>query len=158
MRTISTPQELTALKLECVSRVKWYVDYCKTKLGIYMPYPKVVFGLKGTTAGYAMYHSHLINFQPSLLADNIDTFLEQTVGHEVGHLAAFRKFGGQIKPHGKEWTSVMWGMHLPAKRCHNYETDGVASRLGTVRNNVAPIQATHGVVNTFGMGKVVMLD
>ena len=157
-RIISTPQEFNDLKVECIEKVKWYVDYCRTKLGIHMPYPKVFFNLKGTTAGYAYYGEHKICFQPTLMFHNADEFLQQTVGHEVGHLAAFRKYGPRIKPHGKEWTAVMWGMHLPAKRCHNYEVNGVETRLGKLSNHAKPIQAQYGVVTSFGMGKVVELD
>lgn len=36
-----------------------------------------------------------------------------TLVHEIAHLAAFRKYGYQIKPHGKEWKRTFQQLMLP---------------------------------------------
>lgn len=140
-RTISTPQEWTDLKLECAKQVKFYVDLANRKLNLSMPYPWVEFGLKGTTAGRAWYRGKYekpkIQFQPTLLLENPETFLTQTAGHEVAHLAAhFRHANKEIDPHGMEWRSVMWTLGLPANRCHNYDTSNVSTRSTSIRRPV----------------------
>jgi predicted SprT family Zn-dependent metalloprotease len=160
MRLIETPADFAELMKECQSQVKWYVDYAKDRCGLYMPYPKVLFSLKGTTAGRAFYHEHTIKFNPTLLRENPDTFLEQTTGHEVSHLVAFRLNNEKIDPHGREWRVVMLKMGLPPNRCHNYDTSRVPSKLGRVANNRP--QTTYvsnlGAVKTFGIGKMTELD
>jgi len=158
MRNIETPADLLALKVECIKQVKWYVNKCADKLGIIMPVPQVVFALKGTTAGRAYYQKNLISFSPSLLYANADHFLEQTVGHEVAHLAAFRKHGSIIKPHGTHWQAVMWGLGLPATRCHNYDISGVPTQLGKVANKVIPIKIDGGIVRATTFGKVTEFE
>ncbi len=35
-----------------------------------------------------------------------------TLIHEIAHLVAFEKFGRVIKPHGKEWKSVMRNLKI----------------------------------------------
>lgn len=134
MRTITTPAEFLDLQRECIRQVTYYVEIARKKLGITFPTPRVLFGLQGTTAGRAYFPDNKINFQPTLLRENADHFVQQTVGHEVGHLAAYFKYGMTIKPHGHEWASVMWHLGLPATRCHNYDVSNVATRVGKIHN------------------------
>jgi SprT protein len=114
--------------VECLAAVDYYLDLLQTKAGIYLPRPRVKFELRGTVAGRAYYSKNLIQFNPILLDENPEHFVKQTVGHEVAHLAAFVKHGGQIRPHGSEWSRVMWALGLPAKRCHNYDISTVTGR------------------------------
>lgn len=115
--------------VECMEQVRFYVDELRTKAGIIMPMPIIKFDLRGTTAGRAWGgKKHLIQFNPILLDENPEDFIRQTVGHEVAHLGAFVKHGCGIKPHGQEWSHVMWALRLPAKRCHNYDTSTVTGR------------------------------
>jgi SprT protein len=124
---ITDPQSFLILQKRCIEKVRFYVDKANAKLNIRMPMPKVRFGIEGTTAGRAYYREHLVTFNPTLFAENVEHFLIQTVGHEVGHLAAFRWKGPGIRPHGEEWANVMWYLGLPATRCHNYEVGNVPS-------------------------------
>jgi SprT protein len=140
MRTIESPQEFVQLQRECIAQVKHYVDLANRKLKLSLLYPVIEFSLKGTTAGRAWWPANKIQFSPTLLRENPDTFLQQTVGHEVGHLAAhLRHRNERIDPHGDEWRNVMWTMGLPATRCHNYDTSNVPTRAGrTSRKIVLP--------------------
>lgn len=157
MREINTPYELTQLKLECIERVNSWVDLVRSKLKILMPYPKVIFGLEGTTAGRAYWPDYKISFQPVLLRHNVEDFLKQTAGHEVAHLAAHCKHGAYIDPHGNEWRNVMWGLGLPANRCHNYDT-GVIRGKANKRIKIRAAEIQEGTMTPFDMGKVVELE
>jgi predicted SprT family Zn-dependent metalloprotease len=127
-------------KREAIRRTREAVDIVNTKLGLRMAYPEVRFALRGTTAGRAWYREHLIEYNPTLLHENVEDFLRQTVRHEVAHLAARNKFGAQIKPHGKEWANCCWYLQIPAKRCHNYDVGGVPTRAQ--HNNGSRIKRT----------------
>ena len=160
----TTPAEFEKLKLECIKRVKQYVDRGNVKLGTTLNYPKVSFDLRGTTAGKAFYQTNEVKFQPTLLFENPETFIEQTAGHEVGHLLARFKFRDRgIDPHGSEWQSVMWYLGLPATRCHNYDTSNVSTKIGQprqtiVRPNRTPFRVSGGMARTDGGITIVELD
>lgn len=96
---------------------------------ISLPQASLDFSLRGRCAGQAKVErkgtTHLrINLQ--LLAENLDDYLSQTIGHEVAHLVVnwlARKKRLQPRPHGTEWQSVMRDCFgLEPKRCHSYQT------------------------------------
>lgn len=116
--------------VECIDKVYYYVSQLQTKAGIILPRPRITFHLRGTVAGYAHYKENRINFNPILLDQNPEDFIQQTVGHEVAHLGAFVKYGGRIQPHGPEWARVMFYLGLPPKRCHNYDVTVASGRAG----------------------------
>lgn len=100
----------------------------RAKLGIVMPMPRITFNLRGTTAGKAYIRENRIDFNPVLLHENLEDFLNRTPWHEVAHLISFRQSGNLIKPHGVEWQRVMWAFSKPATRCHAYDTSAVTGR------------------------------
>lgn len=153
-RTIQTPLENAALQRECIERVHHYVDLAKTKLGVYLPYPRVQFDIRGTTAGTAYAGKNLIRFSPTLLRENIEDFLVNTTGHEVAHLIARAKFGA-IDPHGNEWKRVMWAFGLRASRCHSYDVSNVPTMAGRVRREHVVKRNNDGSVSRLGSGAIV---
>ena len=156
---INCPADFLELQKTCIERVKFYVKLANEKLSIHMQIPKITFALRGTTAGRAHYYKNLIEFQPTLLRENPDDFITSTAGHEVGHLAAFLKFGGKIKPHGDEWKRCMWTLGLPANRCHNYD---VSSVTGNKRNNSnkppVVIKTDSGIIHYNKGAKIISFD
>lgn len=100
----------------------------RAKLGIIMPLPRITFHLRGTTAGKAYIKENRIDLNPVLLHENLQRFLERTPWHEAAHLISFRKYGMDIRPHGVEWSHVMWAFQKPATRCHSYDTSTVTGR------------------------------
>ncbi len=117
-----------------------------------LPMPYIRLDLTGSTAGQAWPQKHLLRFNPTLLRENRDDFLRQTVAHEVAHLLAYELYGSGIRPHGRQWQSIMTAVFgLPALRCHNYDTsrstrkewlyhcrcDGKVIPMSTVRHNRA---------------------
>jgi len=156
-RIIETPAQFADLQKECIEQVRFYIAKANDKLSIHLPMPKIVFSIKGTTAGRAWIGRNVIEFNPILLRDNVEDFLHRTPGHEVGHLAAHARFGDDIKAHGHEWQKVMWMLGLPATRCHNYDMTNVVGPGQVPRrrptNNV--IKTQDGIVRTVGVAKII---
>jgi len=137
-RIITTPAEFIELQKECLVKVRFYVDLANQKLDLCLKYPQVKFSLRGTTAGKADIGANELLFSPTLLRENPDHFIQQTVGHEVAHLISHLKWGWDIDPHGIEWKRVMWAFDLPALRCHSYDTSNVPTRATSIRRRPRP--------------------
>ena len=91
--------------------------------------PIVKLDLKGLSAGTATPQKNLLRFNKELFISNQPHFLMHTVPHEVAHLIAYQVYGVKIKPHGKEWQSIMTLVYaLPANRCHHYSVPKKTSR------------------------------
>ena len=88
----------------------------------------ITFDLRGKCAG--MYRrkgkEKCIRFNPWLFAKDYKHSIEQTIPHEVAHyitdsLWSFRK----VKPHGKEWKSVMLDFGVSPEVTGNFDLTGV---------------------------------
>jgi SprT protein len=118
---LSLMQAVNAKVSECLAKAE-------LKYGKSFPFPTVRYTLTGVVAGRAYYYQHKIDLNATLLAENQQDFINRTVPHEVAHLIAYRVYGDKIRPHGKEWASVMQTFGLEASRCHSY--DVTRSRRG----------------------------
>jgi SprT protein len=91
----------------------------------------VLFDLPGRTAG--MYkikrNKKMIRYNPWLFAKNFNEHLESTVPHEVAHYISDEIYGlDKIRPHGKEWQSVMAHFNADASVTGDYDLEGVPQR------------------------------
>ena len=84
------------------------------------------FKLKGRVAGKAWYSGRRLSFNLLLAKDNLLSFLNETVPHEVAHLYQM-KMNPDSKPHGQEWKYIMNLGGYDARRCHNYDMQSVKS-------------------------------
>ena len=84
--------------------------------------PLVSYDLRGRSAGQALQVKNLVRFNRTLLLENQESFLFQTVGHELAHILCWQVYGHRVRPHGKEWRQVMAVLGLPPNRCHTYDT------------------------------------
>lgn len=112
----------------CIQEIIKAYEIARNKLGLVLDFPTIKWDLRGTVAGRAYYHQNLIQLNRILLRDNVERFIARTPWHEAAHLIAFRKHGGGIDPHGKEWSHIMWAFSKPATRCHTYDTTSVGGR------------------------------
>lgn len=85
------------------------------------------FDLTGNAAGMLVRSlkqgTYVIRYNRILLEAHPEHLLNQTAHHEVSHLCAYQLFGPGIKPHGKEWQSVMRDVFgLKPDRCHSLDT------------------------------------
>lgn len=94
-----------------------------------LPHAELDFSLRGRCAGQARVAANgqtSIRLNRSLLQDNLDDFLAQTIPHEVAHLVVnwqARRHRQRPRPHGVEWQSVMRDCFgLSPERCHSYRT------------------------------------
>lgn len=92
------------------------------------PRPLVQFSLRGKSAGTAHLQLNKLRFNPVLLQENAQSFMDDVVPHEVSHLICFQLYG-RVRPHGKQWQSIM--LHVfgrPPKTTHQLNTQSVQGR------------------------------
>jgi SprT protein len=73
-----------------------------------LPKPKVWFDLRGASAGQAHLGRGGLRLNPVLLGENRQAFFDEVIPHEMAHWLVFHlKNGPRLKPHGREWKTVM---------------------------------------------------
>lgn len=121
-----------ALKLACKQRIA----ECTARYnaaGTRLPMPTVSFDLKGKTAGKAFLERNHVQLNAVLLTENAEEFIEQTVGHEVAHLATHARYGHKAQAHGAEWKQMMRLIGLEPHRCHSFDTSNSAVSKASFR-------------------------
>ena len=91
----------------------------------------ISFDLKGRAAGmYRTHNNHRsIRYNPYLFAKYYDDNLTTTVAHEVAHYISDVLFGlRNIKPHGKEWRSIMRDFNISPQATGRYDLSGIPVR------------------------------
>lgn len=87
-----------------------------------LPVPEVRFDLRGRSAGQAIYARRsrvcAIRINAALLASHPREMLDETVPHEVAHVAIYRLYGNRVRPHGPEWKALMRAFGLDPSPCH----------------------------------------
>ncbi|HYF60618.1 MAG TPA: SprT-like domain-containing protein [Burkholderiaceae bacterium] len=109
------------LRTACLSRLAQLVDLLNAQ-GFGLEPPTVSFDLRGQAAGRAWSARHHIQLNPVLLEENPEAFVREVVGHELAHLAAARRHGPLIRPHGPQWQETMRLIGLAPRRCHPFDT------------------------------------
>lgn len=86
-------------------------------------YPKISFHLRGKSAGTAHLQRWELRFNPILLAENGQAFIDEVVPHEYAHLLVYA-LAGDVAPHGAEWRWMMEEiLAVPANRTHQFPTE-----------------------------------
>lgn len=95
----------------------------------------IVFNLKGRAAGmYRVQGKHSffgqykreIRYNPYIFSKYFDDNFNTTIPHEVAHYVSDIIYGlKNIKPHGKEWKSVMQAFNADASVTANYDLSGI---------------------------------
>lgn len=95
-----------------------------------LPAPRVWFDLKGASAGQAHLGKGGLRFNPVLLAGNRSAFFDEVIPHEMAHWLVFHLANGpRLKPHGREWQSVMRDLFgLAPKVTHQFDIQQAQSR------------------------------
>ena len=91
----------------------------------------VLFDLTGRAAG--MYRikagQRVIRYNPYVFSKYFDDNFSDTIPHEVAHYVTDILFGlKRIRPHGREWKSVMQIFGVAANRTANYDLSGLPMR------------------------------
>ncbi len=96
-----------------------------------LPAPRVWFDLRGASAGQAHLGRGGLRFNPVLLAENRAAFFSDVIPHEMAHWLVFHlENGPRLKPHGREWQTVMRDLYALTPR--------VTHRLDVSRARSAP--------------------
>jgi SprT protein len=128
------PQQLIIQKVEqCINHASSYFEQ-NFRL------PKISFNQRGKIAGCARLQTNELRFNPVLLSDNIDAFLEEVVPHEVCHLLAYKLFG-KVRPHGKEWQNLMLELFgVKGQTYHQMDVTKVKGKSYSYRCGCGPIE------------------
>jgi len=136
---------LTEMKSAVEDKVVDMMAKFEEEVGSACKYPvklprDINFTVKGKTAGkayfdYAVGEGHL-DFNPVIMEDNWERFIERTVPHEVAHYCVSLYVGyltsrnGRRICHGKDWKGMMRYFGISdSTRCHSYDTSRVKTRV-----------------------------
>jgi len=89
-----------------------------------MPEVEVLFDLQGQAAGMVKIMRRgeiLVRYNPTLLNENGDHFLSQTIPHEIAHVVVHTLNRSRVRPHGPEWQQIMHFFGAKTQRCHSYK-------------------------------------
>ena len=91
----------------------------------------VMFDLKGRAAG--MYKidkgKRMIRFNPYHFSKYPEENYRETIPHEVAHYIVDQLYGMRnVRPHGKEWQSLMLNFGVEPKRTFSYSLDGIPTK------------------------------
>lgn len=118
----------SALQQQILDKVESDYQHAERHFNRQFPRPIVQFSLRGKSAGTAHLQSNRLRFNPVLLAENPHVFLSEVVPHEISHLLCFQLFG-RVKPHGKEWQSIMLSTFKVApKTTHQLNVQSVSGQ------------------------------
>ncbi len=118
-----------------IARTGELLSQAAVDLGVRVKSLEIRFDLRGRAAGQARCGAPhgirgpwTIRYNPVLLRENPDSFLAETIPHEVAHVVAFKRHGHRIRPHGPEWRAIMEQFGAAPERCHRYDLSRVPRR------------------------------
>ncbi|WP_243637402.1 SprT family zinc-dependent metalloprotease [Parashewanella curva] len=112
---------LKALLEQTLHQVELCYQQAEQELQRSFPRPEISFKLRGRSAGMAHLHLNKLRFNQQMLQDNGAAFINEVVPHEVCHLLCHHLYG-RVKPHGKEWQSLMLGLYQQQpKTTHSFD-------------------------------------
>lgn len=89
-----------------------------------LPRPRVWLDIRGKCAGQAHFGRGGLRFNPVLLAENRMAYFVEVIPHEMAHWLVHHLEGGdRVRPHGREWCSVMRQLYgLAPQVTHRFDT------------------------------------
>lgn len=112
-----------------VNKIKETVDKLNSIYHFAMIYPHYDWEVSGTSAGVARYKTMSVHFNKKLALTNWVDFINNTIPHEVCHVAVWHWAEFMKKPfpkaHGATWKLMMWEVGAQAKRTHDYDVSEV---------------------------------
>lgn len=123
-----------------IQKVEECINHASSYFAQNFKLPKIHFNQRGKIAGCARLQLNELRFNPILLSDNLDAFLQEVVPHEVCHLLAYKLFG-KVRPHGKEWQSLMLKLfNLKGQTYHQMDVTKVKGKSFIYRCECGPIE------------------
>ncbi|WP_217706589.1 SprT family zinc-dependent metalloprotease [Salinivibrio sp. EAGSL] len=123
-------------------RVHACIDSANLQFGLHLVYPQVGFTLRGRAAGTAHPTEWRLRFNPVLLQQDAEAFLQEVIPHEVCHLVTFALYG-RVKPHGPEWRDLMINLfNAPANTTHRLDITAVQGKTFSYQCRCGPVALT----------------
>ncbi|WOT05595.1 SprT family zinc-dependent metalloprotease [Shewanella youngdeokensis] len=117
-----------ALQQSVATQVERCYQMAETKMARPFPRPEINFKLRGKSAGTAHLQLNKLRFNPLLLADNHQAFIDDVVPHEICHLLSFQLYG-RVKPHGAEWQYLMRHLYgCQPRTTHSFNVQAVQGK------------------------------
>lgn len=131
---------LPPIQQRLLERIETCYQLAEAKLNRRFQRPITQFSLRGKSAGTAHLQQNRLRFNPILLNENSEAFMQEVVPHEICHLLCFQLFG-KTKPHGKEWQSLMISVFaLNPRTTHSFNVASVTGREVDYRCACGPIK------------------
>lgn len=123
--------------------VQRYIELANRAYNKKFSMPRIAYNVRGGTAGTANAGQWIVRFNPVLLNENVQYFIEDTIPHEVAHLIdhavhPFKNMGRRKgSSHGATWKAVMrtFGIDNPT-RCHRLNTVSSRVKYKTIRRHI----------------------
>jgi SprT protein len=126
---MSTVKPITSSQQQqLVARVSQLLLQCEQQFNRPFKMIDIYFDLSGrTSAMYVVRNTHkYFRFNPYIFAKYFNDGLASTVPHEVAHYVTDILFGiKNIRPHGKQWRSVMHTLGVEPRVTGDYDLSGV---------------------------------
>lgn len=120
-----------SLQKQVTTETHYYLKMAADYYQQAFPQIPVLFDLKGRVVGmYRVKNSQrVIRYNPYVFAKYFDDNFNETIAHEAAHYVTDMLFGiRNIRPHGREWKSVMQVFGVAATRTANYDLTGLPAR------------------------------
>jgi hypothetical protein len=75
-----------------------------------------------TSIGQAHLHQGRVELNPLLLTEHPEEFID-TLVHELAHLVVFWRYGSGVRPHGREFLTLMRAVNLSGKATHELDVE-----------------------------------
>lgn len=108
-----------------------YIRLAEKKLQQAFPIIPVYFDLKGRAAGMYKVQAgqRQLRFNPYLFSRYYEENFNNTVPHEVAHYLVDMIYGiKNVRPHGKEWKTMMHLLGAEPQRTHQFDLQGIPQR------------------------------
>lgn len=119
------------LRASAITRLQLCLQQAEAHFGRHFGNPEVCWDLRGRAAGQVRFPTSgtpVIRFNLQLLAGNGDAFIDRTIPHEAAHVVVHHLYGNRVRPHGREWQSIMALFGADASRCHNFDVSRLPAR------------------------------
>ncbi|MCL2912440.1 SprT family zinc-dependent metalloprotease [Shewanella corallii] len=139
----SAPKAATQLQQQLLERCEACFHQAEQRLKRKFPRPAISFALRGKSAGTAHLQQNRLRFNPVLLKENPEAFLQEVVPHEIAHLLCFQLYGAgkAIKPHGKEWQAIMLQVFdLTPRASHSFDISSVRGKTYAYQCQCGPVE------------------
>ncbi|KMV28449.1 SprT family zinc-dependent metalloprotease [Photobacterium swingsii] len=145
---------MSSLQSQVIAKVESCISHANQRLQKRFAMPTVSFRQGGKIAGSARLQGWEVRFNPVLLKENPQAFLDEVVPHEVAHLITFKLFG-RVRPHGKEWQTIMTQVFgIPARTTHSFDVSSVQGKTFSYQCQCSQHQLTVRRHNKVARGQV----